>query len=259
MNELSFNDSVAYERFVGSWGRAAGAAFLDWLNPPAGAVWLDVGCGTGLFTELIFERRSPSAVFAIDRAEAQIEYASRKPVAQQARFQTGDAQALPFQDASFDVVASALVINFVPDRQRALAEMRRVARPGGVVAGYVWDFMAELSPSGPFRLGLSDVIADVPPLPGAADSELGTLCRLFECAGLTDITARMIDVTVEFASFEAFWLAQTPSYAPTTKLIQNTTPSDRARLIEAVRSRVPAAADGSIRYLARANAISARA
>jgi ubiquinone/menaquinone biosynthesis C-methylase UbiE len=258
MTELSFTDSAAYERFIGSWGRAAGAAFLDWVNPPAGAVWLDVGCGTGLFTELIFETRSPSAVFGIDRAKAQIEYAKRKPVAQRARFQTGDAQALPFQDATFDVVASALTINFIPDRLRALSEMRRVTRPGGVVAGYVWDFMAELSPSGPFRLGLRDLIADVPALPGAEESELGTLRSLFDRAGLAEIGTKSIDVTVEFPGFEAFWLAQTPSYAPTTKLIDTMSASDHARLIEAVRARLPTSSNGSIRYPARANAITAR-
>jgi SAM-dependent methyltransferase len=65
-NTHSFDDSAGYERFVGTWGRAAGAIFLDWLAPPAGARWLDVGCGTGLFTELIVDSRSPAMVFAID-------------------------------------------------------------------------------------------------------------------------------------------------------------------------------------------------
>src|ERR671917_69356 len=80
----SFDDSAAYERFVGSWGRAAGAIFLDWLAPPPGAHWLDIGCGTGLFTELIVDTCSPARVFAVDQAAAQIEHARRKPVAQHA-------------------------------------------------------------------------------------------------------------------------------------------------------------------------------
>ena len=126
----SFDDSAAYERFMGRWSRAAGTVFLDWMAPPTDARWLDIGCGTGIFTELIFDACSPAAVFAVDPAQAQIDHARRQPVAQRANFRVADAQALPFPDCVFDVVASALVINFIPDRVRALSEMRRAARSG---------------------------------------------------------------------------------------------------------------------------------
>jgi ubiquinone/menaquinone biosynthesis C-methylase UbiE len=254
----SFDDSAAYERFVGRWGRAAGAIFLDWVAPPAGARWLDVGCGTGLFTELIFDTCSPATVFAVDQAQAQIDHARRKPMAQQARFQLADAQALPFPDSTFDVVASALVINFIPDRPRALSEMRRVARPAGLVAGYVWDFTAELSPSGPFRLGLREAVADVPALPGTEDSGLSALRLLFERAGLEEIATGCFEVMVSFPDFEAFWLAQTPSYSPTTKMIAAMPKSQRIRVMETVRARLPIRTDGRIDYPARANAIKGR-
>ena len=112
----SFDDSAAYERFMGRWSRAAGAVFLDWMAPPTDVRWLDIGCGTGIFTELIFDACSPAAVFAVDPAQAQIDHARRQPVAQRANFRVADAQALPFPDCVFDVVASALVINFIPDR-----------------------------------------------------------------------------------------------------------------------------------------------
>lgn len=254
----SFDDSAAYERFIGSWGRAAGAKFLDWLAPPRGANWLDVGCGTGLFTELILNTCRPATVSAIDQSAKQIEHARRKLVGQGATFQVGDAQALRFPDASFDLAASALVINFIPDRPRALSEMRRVTRPGGIVAGYVWDFEQELSPSGPFRIGMRDVVADLPALPGTEDSSLNALRSLFDHAELEDISTIVIEVTVSFANFDDFWLAQTPSYSPTTRLIAGMTTSERASLIESVRARVPMREDGMIEYPARANAIKAR-
>ena len=165
----SFDDSTAYERFVGHWGRAAGAIFLDWVAPPKDARWLDVGCGTGLFTELILDTQSPQrSLRSTKRRHKSTTPAVSRPLSE--RISELVMHTLPFPDATFDVVASALVINFIPDRPRALSEMRRVTRPGGIVAGYVWDFAPELSPSGPFRLGLREAIADLPVLPGTADS-----------------------------------------------------------------------------------------
>jgi SAM-dependent methyltransferase len=256
-SRYDFADSAAYERFVGSWGRAAGAEFLAWLKPPPHATWLDVGCGTGLFTELICDRGDPAAVIAIDQAAAQIDYARRKPVAERASFRVGDAQLLPFEEAAFDIVVSALVINFIPDRLRALTEMRRVTRPDGMVAGYVWDFVPELSPSGPFRLGLQEVMPGIPALPGAADSTSDALCSLFQRAGFDGIVTCTFDVPVEFPNFEAFWIAQTPSYAPTTQLVAALPEQTRRRLVDAIQARLRPSPNGSIRYTARANAIKA--
>jgi ubiquinone/menaquinone biosynthesis C-methylase UbiE len=259
MTQLSFDDSAAYERFVGTWGRAAGSRFLDWLDPPKRVNWLDVGCGTGLFTELIVKNCSPASVVGLDPAPAQIAFATGKPIAAQAQFRTGDAQALPFPDAAFDVVASALVINFIPDRARALAEMARVTRSGGLVGGYIWDFQAELSPSGPFRLALQEFVKGVPPLPGTEDSAPSRLRSLFEQADFADIVTTSFEVTVEFPDFNAFWIAQTPRYAPTTKIVTAMDASQRDQLQAAIRSRVNPSAGGVIRYTARANAIRARA
>ena len=128
----------------------------------------------------------------------------------------------------------------------------------GVVAGYVWDFAAELSPSGPFRRGLRQAVADLPLLPGTEDSGLGALSLLFERGGLQEIATRTIEVKVSFSNFDAFWLAQTPSYSPTTKMIAEMKDGNR-RSIEAVRAGVPTSPSGEIEYLARANAIKARA
>ena len=242
----SFDDSAAYECFMGRWSRAAGEAFIDWLAPPSGARWLDIGCGTGVFTELITGTCSPSAVFGIDPAQAQVEHARRNPVGQRANFQVADAQALPFPDASFDIVASALVINFIADRPRALSEMRRVLRAGGLVAGFVWDFEAERSPSWPLRLAMRQTGANVPPAPGARESGVGALTTLFEKAGFEGIATRSICVTVPFPDFDAFWQAQTPGYSPIGKTIAAMTTTDRARLVEALRAGLPVSPDGSI-------------
>jgi SAM-dependent methyltransferase len=253
-----FSDGAAYERFMGRWTRAAGTIFLDWVAPPSGARWLDVGCGTGVFTELVLDTCAPATMIAIDPSAAQIEPARKKPVAQRADFRVADAQTLPFPDSAFDVITSALVINFIPDRPRALAEMRRVCHPGGLIAGYVWDFAAQRSPSSPIRSGLDQIGAKPPPVPGTEDSRLEALRSLFARGGLQDIATRTIDVTLSFPDFNDFWRSQTPTYSPTGKMVAALSEDDRGTLIESVRALLPSRPDGSITHSARANAIKAR-
>ena len=134
--------------------------------------------------------------------------------------------------------------------------MSRVTRPGGLVGGYIWDFGAELSPSEiPFRLALRELVRDVPPLPGTEDSAPARLYSLFEQAGFVQIATTSFDVTVEFPDFDAFWTAQTPSYAPTTRIIAAMDDRRRQQLRDAVRAKVRPAGNGVIRYVARANAV----
>ena len=253
-----FTDGAAYEQLMARWTRAAGTTFLDWLAPPSGARWLDVGCGTGVFTELVVETCSPASVIAIDPSAAQIELARKKPVAQRVDFRIADAQTLPFSDGTFDIVVSSLVINFIADRPRALAEMRRVCSPGGVIAGYVWDFATQRSPNAPIRFGLQQIGAKPPPVPGTEDSQPEALTSLFAGGRLTDIATRMIDVTMSFSDFNDFWQSQTPSYNPTGKMIAALSESDREKVLASVRARLPAGPDGSVTHSARANAIKAR-
>ena len=255
---FTFDDSAAYERFMGRWSRAVAPVFLEWLSAPRGARWLDVGCGTGILTETLLQFCAPSAVCAVDPAPAQVKAAARGFAGGRTAFQVGDARRLPFRDASFDIVASALVINFIPDRAAAMSEMRRVARAGGLVAAYVWDFAEEHSPSGPLRRAMRRFGVAVPPIPGTDASQLEALRSLFYEARLEKIETRTIDVCLAYTDFEDFWQAQTPGYAPTTKLIASLSDSERARLRRAAQAALPAGPNGSIQYLARANAIKAR-
>ena len=255
---FDFDDAAAYERAMGRWSRAVAPVFLQWLAPHASARWLDVGCGTGIFAHTLLELCSPTAVVGVDAAAAQIAQASRGPSAGRASFEVADARKLPFAKASFDIVASALVLNFIPERSQALAEMRRVARAGGAVAAYVWDFAEELSPSGPLRRAIRRFGVQVPPIPGTAESRLEVLRALFQEAGLERIETRIIDVCLAYKDFADFWHAHTPSYAPTTKIIASMSERNRARLMRTVRGQLPTAPGGAIEYFARANAIKAR-
>jgi len=255
---LRFENSAEYERFMGRWTRAVARVFLNWLAVRPGASWLDVGCGTGILAETVLHLCAPLSVDALDLEPGQVAAAAHRVASTRAQFVVGDAQHLAYASAAFDVVASALFINFVADRTLAIAEMRRVTRSGGVIAAYVWDFAEELSPSGPLRKAMRRFGVNAPPVPGTEASGLGALQSLFEGAGLDRIETRTIDVCLTYENFEDFWQAQTPAYAPTTKAIAAMEPKDRVDLMRAVERSLPCGPGGSIEYCARANAIKAR-
>jgi ubiquinone/menaquinone biosynthesis C-methylase UbiE len=254
---INFADASGYERFMGRWSRAVAAHFLRWIKPPRDAKWLDVGCGGGILTEALLDLCQPAMVIGVDSSHAQVQQAARGPAGTRAKFQQADAMRLPFPGGSFDIVASALVINFIPDPLRGLEEMLRVTAPGGMVAAYVWDFSRELSPSGPLRQAMRAFGAEVPAIPGAVHSSLPALETLFAHAGMDWIRATTIDVTLGYEDFEDFWEAQTPGYSPTTKIINSMTDIERSRLKREVRGALPIGPNGRVEYASRANFIQA--
>ena len=139
--QIRFDDGAAYEQMMGIWSRFAGEIFLDWLAPPLGLRWIDIGCGNGAFTELLVERCSPAEVQGIDPSEGQLAFARTRPASRLAKFHQGDAMALPFADSSFDAAVMALVLVFVPDPAKGVSEMVRVVVPGGAVVTYMWDML----------------------------------------------------------------------------------------------------------------------
>jgi ubiquinone/menaquinone biosynthesis C-methylase UbiE len=256
---MDFSDSSGYERFMGRWSRAVAPHFLQWIAPARRRKWLDIGCGTGILAEAVLDLCDPLAVVGIDQSTAQVRQAERGPAGQRAIFQQAEATDLPFPDASFDVVVSALVLNFIPRPALAVQEMRRVARPGGVVSGYVWDFGKDLSPSGPLRRAMRSVGAEVPDIPGTAYSSEQALRSLLAEAGLRSIESRTIDITLAYSDFEDFWGAQTPRYVPTTGIINAMSESERRRLKRAVHDALAGGPGGKIEYSARVNAVRASA
>lgn len=118
------SDGEAYEISMGRWSRVAGKEFLDWLSLPSGLRWLDVGCGTGAFTELVRDFSAPSAISGIDPSEDQIAFAKDRAGTSRVDYRVGDALSLPFGDEEFDVAVMALVIGQLLDRSKAKAPKR---------------------------------------------------------------------------------------------------------------------------------------
>jgi SAM-dependent methyltransferase len=254
---IQFNDGASYERYMGKWSQLAGEGFLDWLAPEPGLRWLDVGCGNGAFTEMLIERCAPASVQGIDPSEAQLAFARARPASRVAQFRQADAMALPFSDDTFDAAVMALVIFFVPDPARGVAEMARVVGPGGIVSAYAWDMVGGGFPYEALRAEMRGLGVAVPLPPSPEASRIEALEQLWRGAGLEAVAVREIAVQRTFTDFEDYWTAIRggPSVAPKLAAMA---PEELALLKGRMRARLPADAAGHITYGARANAVKGR-
>ena len=254
---IRFEDGAAYERAMGVWSRPAGEVFLDWIAPPPGLRWLDVGCGNGAFTELLMQRCSPAAAAGVDPSEAQLAYARTRPGARGAEFRQGDAMALPFDENSFDAAAMALVIFFVPEPARGVAEMARVVRPGGIVASYAWDFSSGGFPYGIVQEALRAI--GTPPSfpPNMGVEKFESLRALWTDAGLREIETMRIPAERRYESLTDFW-ESVAGAASLRDTMASLSPTDFARLKEMVEAQLQIEPDGTVIRRASATAIKGR-
>jgi ubiquinone/menaquinone biosynthesis C-methylase UbiE len=258
MAESFFTDGEAYERLMGRWSRAAGEQFIDWLALPQGLKWLDVGCGTGAFAELVLSRCKPAAIDAIDPAEDQIAYARSRPVAAQTTFRVGDAQALPYDDGTFGVAAMALVFVFVPDPAKAVAEMARVLRPGGTAGAYIWDFLGGGFSQQPLRDAIAATGRPMPPVPRPESCTLDALKAFWDAAKFEQVATRTIEIEVSYPTFDDYWSSQTALPNPVVQALRALSETDVAQLKAGLRERL-AGAGGRVAYPAWVNAVKGRA
>jgi ubiquinone/menaquinone biosynthesis C-methylase UbiE len=257
-NTISFTDGAAYDGLMAPWSRAVGKQFLDWLALPPGLRWLDVGCGTGAFTELLLGEVNPRDVSAVDPAEDQIAYALTKPTATYVNFRQAGAQKLPFADREFDVAAMALVITFVTDPAEAVAEMKRVVKPGGMVGTYVWDFLGKGNTQQPLREAVEAMGIPVLSMPGHVHSRLENLRAIFTGAGLNAVSVRPIEIEISYANFDEYWTAQTGFANTVVQHMRKMTAAQVEELKANLREHLPRDKRGRIVYKAWANAAKGR-
>lgn len=260
--QLSWASGDAYERFVGRWSRHVAAEFIQWLALPAGLEWIDVGCGTGALSSAILRDAAPRRVRGYDLSPQHVAAARAHASDARAGFAEADASALPDPPRACDAAVSGLVLNFVPRPVDAVAEMRRVTRPGGTVAAYVWDYADGMQLIRTFW----DAAAEFDPSAGELDEgRRFPLCRpeplreLFASAGLRDVEVRAIDVPTRFHDIDDYWQPFLGGQGPAPGYVASLDEERRAALRELLRARLPADADGSIPLTARAWAVRGRA
>ena len=207
MSGYAATNGAAYERSMGRWSRKLADAMLDALALPRGMAVLDAGCGTGALADALAQRDRAARITGIDISPAFLEAArARVPGGD---FRQGDLCALDLPDGVFDAALSLLVLQFVPDRAKAVAEMLRVTKPGGLVAAAMWDFTGGFS----FLRAFADSVAITEPEGEAFRARYwadpvgapGRMTALFDAAGIEQVTESDIAIRQDFTDFEDWW------------------------------------------------------
>jgi len=247
-----------YDAYIGRWSRPVAVAFVNWLAVNAGRDWVDVGCGTGALSAAILAGAAPASVVGIDPSADFVNAAAARVDDRRGRFVVGAAAAVPLESAAADVVVSGLVLNFVPDLDVALAEMLRVTRAGGIVAGYVWDYAGGMELIRRFW----DAAVELDPAARDLDEGIrfpicapGPLQTAFESAGLAGVEVRPIDVATVFRDFDDYWTPFLSGVGPAPGYAAALETARRAALRDRLDATLPREQDGRIALTARAWAV----
>ena len=217
---MGFTSVDAYDRFMGEWSAPLAGEFLTWLDLPASARVLDVGCGPGALTAAAVAACDPSEVFVTEARR-------RHP---DVDVHQATAEALPWDDAGFDAALAQLVVHFMSDPVTGLREMARVCRPGGVVAASVWDHADEGGPLSGYWAAVRELDPDADDEADMAGAREGDLVRLATQAGLTEVTGGVLSVRRTFPTFEDWWTPYTLGVGPAGAYVQRLDDAGRERL-----------------------------
>ncbi|WP_210527015.1 class I SAM-dependent methyltransferase [Rubellimicrobium arenae] len=259
----AWTQGQSYDTYMGRWSREIAPRFLDWLDPAPGLDWLELGCGTGALTGVIAAQARPRSLVALDRSEPFVARARRTLAEDRVDLRVGDAAAPGLGPASRDVVASGLLLNFLPDRPAALSAWREILRPGGTLAFYVWDY-----PDGGLeflRAFWTAAVAIDPAAQALTEGQRFPFCTrrdlsaLVSGAGFRDVVSLGIEVPTVFASFEDFWEPFLGGAGPAPGYCDSLPSEARARLRNRLASDLGAGVGGPIRLKARAWAFRASA
>ncbi|MEK1889086.1 MAG: methyltransferase domain-containing protein [Phyllobacterium sp.] len=248
-SSFNVNDAAGYEQLMGRWSQKLALPFIDFAGLADGERILDVGCGTGSLTFALARTGNLGEIAAIDYSDVFVAEANRRNTDPRIKIQQADACALPFADATFDRALALLVLHFVPEADRAVAEMRRVVRPGGVVAATVWDHLGGMP-------GMRMMVDTVAALSEGGRQlrarycfqpmmQPGEMKRTFVEQGLVDVAETQLMIRMDYQSFEDYWTPIAAGEGPLGKYVAALEPVERARTDAAVRDAYEAGrADG---------------
>ncbi|HLF90292.1 MAG TPA: class I SAM-dependent methyltransferase [Anaerolineales bacterium] len=254
----SWSSGYAYERFMGRWSTLLARKFLEWLAISPGSRWLDVGCGTGTLTQLILKTYQPKQVVSIDSSSEFISYAKKSITHPHVRFQVGLAQSLELQPNSMDVIVSGLVLNFVPQPETAIAEMKRVTKPGGTIGIFLWDYAGGMEMLRYFWDAAIKLDVKAKALDEGIRFPLcqeGRLEKLVEETHLKQVESIPIEAITVFQDFDDYWKPFLGNVGPAPGYCMNLSSKDRHQLENKLRDTLPMDEDGSISLIARAWAV----
>jgi ubiquinone/menaquinone biosynthesis C-methylase UbiE len=202
-------DGDGYEAQMGRWSRRLAPLLVEFAALPDAGHVLDVGCGTGSLTSALASNPNIGAVTGIDLSSDYIAHASRHCSDPRVDFEVGDATRLRFENDSFDHTLACLVLQFVPEPDRAVREMRRVTRSGGTVAAATWDTRGGVVVQRMFF----DTAAVLDPNAGRyrasacarAMSRKDGLIEAWRNAGLIDVEVDSLTIRMDYESFVDFW------------------------------------------------------
>ncbi|MFC9550762.1 class I SAM-dependent methyltransferase [Rhodococcus sp. NPDC056960] len=245
----------AYEAYIGRWSRLVAPRFLRWLAPGPGGAWCDVGCGTGALAHTVLRAADPATVVGVEPSERFAAAALAATDDPRLDVRPGTAESIPAADSEFDRVVSGLVLNFVPHPVEGLAEMRRVTRAGGTVAGYVWDYADGMQMIRVFWDAARALDA------AAADLDEGVrfpLCRpqplrdALSTAGLGLVEVHPLDIRTVFTDFDDFWRPFLGGQGPAPGYCLALPAGRRAELRDLLDARLRRDESGRIALTARA-------
>jgi SAM-dependent methyltransferase len=235
-----FSAAQAYEHFMGRWSRGLAPILVRFAGVGDGDAVLDVGSGTGALTAAVAAVAPSSRIVGIDPSEPYVALAQARQGSTHVAFEVGDAQQMRFATASFDRTLSLLVVNFIPDRRRALAEMARVTKPGGTIAAAVWDYGEGMEM---LRVFWDEAVA-LQPSADAKDERHMPLCRqgdltaLWTAQGLENVVEEGLTIETRFASFDDFWQPFLEKQGPAGAYASSLAPADREALRLRLRRRL---------------------